>query len=162
REGPMKRQIIISCAVTGAADTVGKHPAIPVTPAEIAASAIDAAKAGAAIVHIHVRDPQTGKPSRELALYRETFERIRDSGVHVIINITGGPGANFFPSEENPAIGGPGTTLSPPQERVRHILELRPEICTLDVATLSMGERTMVNTPAHLRIMARLIREAGV
>lgn len=158
----MSRDVIISCAITGAGDTVGKHPSIPVTPEEIATSAIDAARVGAAIVHIHVRDPQTGKPSRELALYRDVVERIRGSGVDVIINLTGGPGANYFPSEENPAIGGPGTTLSPPQERVRHIQELRPEICTLDVATLSMGERTMLNTPAHLRVMARLIREAGV
>jgi uncharacterized protein (DUF849 family) len=158
----MGRNVIISCAVTGAGDTVGKHPSIPVTPEEIANSAIEAAKAGAAIVHIHVRDPQTGKPSRELALYRDVVERIRASGVDVIINLTGGPGANYFPSEENPAVGGPGTTLSFPQERVRHIEELRPEVCTLDIATLSMGERTMLNTPAHLRIMAGLIRKAGV
>ncbi len=158
----MSREVIISCAITGAADTVGKHPAIPVTPEEIATSAIEAAKAGAAIVHIHVRDPQTGKPSRELIHYREVVERVRGSGTDVIINLTGGPGANYFPSEENPAVGGPGTTLSRPEERVRHIQELRPEICTLDVATLSMGERTMLNAPAHLRVMARLIREAGV
>jgi uncharacterized protein (DUF849 family) len=158
----MGRNVIISCAVTGAGDTVGKHPSIPVTPAEIATSAIEAARAGAAIVHIHVRDPETGAPSRELALYRDVVDRIRQSGVDVIINLTGGPGANYFPSNENPAVGGPGTTLSFPQERVRHIQELRPEICTLDIATLSMGERTMLNTPAHLRIMAGLVREAGV
>ncbi|MGP0089213.1 MAG: 3-keto-5-aminohexanoate cleavage protein [Xanthobacteraceae bacterium] len=158
----MSRDIIITCAITGSADTVGKHPAIPVTPAQIATSAIEAAQAGATIVHIHVRDPQTGKPSRELAHYREVVERIRGSGTDVIINLTTGPGANYFPSEEDPAIGGPGTTLSRPEERVRHIQELRPEICTLDVATLSMGERTFMNTPPHLRVMARLIREAGV
>ena len=158
----MSREVIITCAITGAADTVGKHPAIPVTPEQIATSAIEAAKAGATIVHIHVRDPQTGKPSRELAHYREVAERIRGSGTDVIINLTTGPGANYFPSADNPAIGGPGTTLSRPEERVRHIQELRPEICTLDIATLSMGERTFLNTPAHLRVMARLIREAGV
>jgi uncharacterized protein (DUF849 family) len=158
----MARKVIITCAVTGAGDTVGKHPSIPITPEQIAVSAIEAAKAGAAIVHIHVRDPATGQPSRDVRLYREVYERIKNSGVDAIINLTGGPGANFFPSDENPAIGGPGTTLSRPQERVRHIQELRPEVCTLDVATLSMGERTMVNTPAHLRVMARAVREAGV
>jgi uncharacterized protein (DUF849 family) len=153
----MSREVIITCAITGSADTVGKHPAIPVTPEQIATSAIEAARAGATIVHIHVRDPQTGKPSRELAHYREVVERIRGSGTDVIINLTTGPGANYFPSDENPAVGGPGTTLSRPEERVRHIQELRPEICTLDLATLSMGERTFMNTPAHLRVMARLI-----
>jgi uncharacterized protein (DUF849 family) len=158
----MGRDVIISCALTGAADTVGKHPAIPVTPAEIATAAIEAAKAGAAIVHIHVRDPATGKASRELAHYRETVERIRGSAIDVIINLTTGPGAIFFPSADNPAVGGPGTTLSRPEERVRHIQELKPEICTLDIATLSMSERTFINTPAHLRVMAKLIREAGV
>ncbi len=158
----MGRDVIISCALTGAADTVGKHPAIPVTPEQIATAAIEAAKAGAAIVHIHVRDPATGKASRELAHYRETVERIRASSVDVIINLTTGPGATFFPSEDNPAVGGPGTTLSRPQERVRHIQELRPEICTLDIATLSMSERTFINTPSHLRVMAKLIREANV
>ncbi|HEX2216797.1 MAG TPA: 3-keto-5-aminohexanoate cleavage protein [Xanthobacteraceae bacterium] len=157
----MSREVIITCAITGSADTVGKHPAIPVTPEQIASSAIEAAKAGATIVHIHVRDPQTGKPSRELAHYREVVERIRSSAIDVIINLTTGPGANYIPSEDNPAVGGPGTTLSRPETRVAHIQELRPEICTLDCATLSFGERTFLNAPAHLRVMARLIREAG-
>ena len=158
----MSRDVIISCALTGAADTVGKHPAIPVTPEQIATSGIEAAKAGAAIVHIHVRDPATGKPSREFAHYREVVDRIRNSGVDVIINLTTGPGAAYFPGADNPAVGGPGTTLSRPEERVRHVQELRPEICTLDIATLSMGDRTFMNTPPHLRVMGRLIREAGV
>ena len=158
----MGRDVIISCAITGGADTVGKHPAIPVTPEQIATSSIQAAKAGAAIVHIHVRDPATGKASRELAHYRETVERIRGSGVDVVINLTTGPGAIFYPGPDNPAVGGPGTTLSRPEERVRHIQELKPEICTLDIATLTMTERTFIITPAHLRVMAKLIREAGV
>jgi uncharacterized protein (DUF849 family) len=158
----MNRDVIITCAVTGSADTVGKHPAIPVTPEEIAQAAVEAAKAGAAIVHIHVRDPATGKPSRQIDHYREVVERIRDSGVDVIINLTCGPGGAFFPSQDNPATGGPGTTLSRPEERVRHVQELRPEICTLDIATLTLHERTLINTPTHLRVMARLIREAGV
>ena len=158
----MGRDVIISCAITGGADTVGKHPAIPVTPEQIATSSLEAAKAGAAIVHIHVRDPATGKASRELAHYRETVERIRGSGIDVIINLTTGPGAAFYPGQDNPAVGGPGTTLSRPEDRVRHIQELKPEICTLDIATLTMTERTFINTPAHLRVMAKLIREAGV
>jgi uncharacterized protein (DUF849 family) len=158
----MGRDVIISCALTGAADTVGKHPAIPVTPEQIATAGIEAAKAGAAIVHIHVRDPATGKASREFAHYKEVCDRIRASSVDVIINLTTGPGASFIPSADNPAVGGPGTTLSRPEERVRHIQELKPEICTLDIATLTMSERSFINTPAHLRVMAKLIREAGV
>jgi len=158
----MGRDVIVSCAITGSADTVGKHPAIPVTPEQIATSSIEAAKAGAAIVHIHVRDPATGQASREIRLYTDVVERIRASNVDVIINLTSGPGGVYFPSQENPAVGGPGTTLSRPEERVRHIQELRPEICTLDVATLTMTERTFINTPTHLRVMAKLIREAGV
>lgn len=158
----MSRDVIITCAITGGGDTVGKHPAIPVTPEQIAVSAIDAAKAGAAIVHIHVRDPKTGKPSMEVALYREVVERIRASGTDVVINLTTGPGARYLPSAENPATGGPGTSMAPPAARVRHIQELRPEICTLDLATMNFGEHVFMNTPAHLREMARLIREAGV
>jgi uncharacterized protein (DUF849 family) len=158
----MSRDVIITCAITGGGDTVGKHPAIPVTPEQIAISAIDAAKAGAAIVHIHVRDPKTGKPAMEVALYREVVERIRDSGIDVVINLTTGPGARYIPSNENPATGGPGTSMASPAARVRHIQELRPEICTLDLATMNFGEHVFMNTPAHLREMARLIREAGV
>lgn len=158
----MARDVIITCAITGAADSVGKHPAIPVTPEQIATSAIEAAKAGATIVHIHVRDPATGKPSREFAHYKEVFDRIRSSDTDVIINLTTGPGANYIPSEDNPAVGGPGTTLSKPELRVKHVQDLKPEICTLDVATLSFGERTFLNAPAHLRVMAKLIREADV
>src|ERR1700761_9534964 len=98
----MQRKVIIACAVTGSADTPGKNPAVPVTPAQIAASALDAAKAGAAIVHIHVRDPQTTKPSMEFAHYREVVERIRGSGSDVLINLTTGPGARFAPGLDDP------------------------------------------------------------
>src|SRR5919197_5909035 len=120
----MQRKVMISCAVTGSADTPGKNPAVPVAPRDIAASALDAAKAGAAIVHIHVRDPQTTRPSMDVAHYREVVERIRDSGSDVLINLTTGPGARFVPGPEDPLKPGPGTTLRPPQERVRHIVEL--------------------------------------
>src|SRR3974390_2381087 len=110
-----KRQVIITCAITGGGDTVGKHPAIPVTPEQIANSALEAGQAGAAIVHIHVRDPKTGKPSRKLELYREVMDRIRIVHAGIIINLTTGAGARYIPSEENPAVGGAGTTLMSPE-----------------------------------------------
>jgi uncharacterized protein (DUF849 family) len=157
----MARDVIITCAITGAADTVGKHPAIPVTPEQIATSAIEAAKAGAAIVHIHVRDPKTGGASMELAHYREVVERIRSSKVDVVINLTTGPGARFMPSDRDPNTNATPLMASP-ADRVRHVLELRPEICTLDLATMNFGESAFTNVPAHLREMARMIYEAGV
>lgn len=158
----MARDVIISCAVTGGADTVGKNPAVPFTPEQIASSAIDAGKAGAAIVHIHVRDPQTGKQSLEVAHYREVVQRIRDSGSPIVINLTTGPGARYVPGEADPRVGGPGTNLISPQARVQHVEELRPEICSLDVGSMNFGETAFVNTPAHLRIMAKAIAVAGV
>jgi 3-dehydrocarnitine:acetyl-CoA trimethylamine transferase len=158
----MQRKVIISCAVTGSADSVGKNPAVPVAPAEIAQSSIDAAKAGAAIVHIHVRDPKTGKMSMDERFYRETVERIRASGTDVLINLTTGPGARFVPGADDPLDPGPGTNLSRPEQRVRHVVELRPEICSLDMGSMNMGSRVFVNTPDHLQIMAMAIRDAGV
>src|SRR2546423_9837371 len=116
----MQRKVMISCAVTGSADTPARNPAVPVTPAQIAQSAIDAGKAGAAIVHIHVRDPKTTRPSMDVALYREVVERIRSSASDVLINLTTGPGARFVPDEEDPQKPGPGTTMKLPAERVRH------------------------------------------
>jgi uncharacterized protein (DUF849 family) len=158
----MQRKVMISCAVTGSADTPAKNPAVPVTPQQIAASALDAAKAGAAIVHIHVRDPQTTRPSMDIAHYREVVERIRDSGSDVLINLTTGPGARFVPGAEDPLKPGPGTTLRPPQERVRHIVELKPDICSLDMGSMNMGSTVFVNTPASLEAMAVAIRDADV
>lgn len=158
----MNRRTIITCAVTGGADTVGKHPAIPVTPAEIATAAIDAGKAGAAVAHIHVRDPQTGKPSMEPALYAEVVARIRDSGSPIIINLTTGPGARFFPSDNDPRTGDPATTLTTPARRVEHVLALKPEICSLDMGSFNFGSYVFVNTPKHLAEMARQVRAAGV
>ena len=158
----MQRKVMISCAVTGSADTPGRNPAVPVTPPQIAQSAIDAAKAGAAIVHVHVRDLQTTRPSMELALYREVVERIRDSGTDVLINLTTGPGARFVPGKEDPEKPGPGTTLRLPAERVRHVLEIKPDICSLDMGSLNMGPHVFINTPSHLEAMAVAIRDAGV
>jgi uncharacterized protein (DUF849 family) len=158
----MQRKVIISCAVTGSADSPGKNPAVPVTPEQIANSCVDAAKAGAAIVHIHVRNPKTTKPSMDGALYREVVERIRSSGTDVLINLTTGPGARFEHDPADPSKAGPASTLRGPEERVRHVQELQPDICSLDMGSLNMGNRVFINTPAHLQSMAIAIREAGV
>ena len=158
----MQRKVMISCAVTGSADTPGRNPAVPVTPQQIAQSAIDAGKAGAAIVHIHVRDPKTTRPSMELALYHEVVDRIRASGSDVLINLTTGPGARFVPGDEDPEKPGRGTTMKRPAERVAHVVELKPEICSLDMGSLNMGSHVFINTPSHLEAMAAAIRDAGV
>jgi uncharacterized protein (DUF849 family) len=158
----MQRKVIISCAVTGSADTPGRNPAVPVTPEQIATSAIDAAKAGAAIVHIHVRDPKTTKPSMDKALYREVVERIRDSGSDVLINLTTGPGARFTHDERDPSKPSAESVLRSPDDRVRHVVELKPDICSLDMGSLNMGDRVFINTPKHLQAMALAIKDAGV
>src|SRR3954464_3150301 len=158
----MQRKVIICCAVTGAAPTPSRSPAVPVTPEQIARSSIDAAKAGAAVVHIHVRNPQTTKPSMDGALYREVVERIRASGTDVLINLTTGPGARFEHDPQDPTKPGPASTLRGPEDRVRHVMDLRPDICSLDMGSLNMGSRVFINTPGHLQTMAVAIRDAGV
>jgi uncharacterized protein (DUF849 family) len=158
----VQRKVMISCAVTGSADTPGKNPAVPVTPEQIASSAIDAAKAGAAVVHIHVRDPKTTLPSMDGAHYAEVVDRIRQSGTDVVINLTTGPGGRFSPSADDPMQPGPGTTLRTPRQRVQHVLDLRPEICSLDMGSMNMGPNVFVNTPSILEAMATDIRNAGV
>lgn len=158
----MSRPVIVTAALTGGADSAGQSPHIPVTPAQIAAEALAARRAGAAIVHIHVRQPETGKPSREPALYREVVERVRDAGTDVLINLTTGPGATFLPAEDDPNRNAVPRGMAGPEERVAHVLDLRPDICSLDVATMNFGPRAFANTPAHLERMAALIRDAGV
>jgi uncharacterized protein (DUF849 family) len=158
----MARKVMVSCAVTGSADTPARNPAVPVTPPEIAASALDAAEAGAAIVHIHVRNPQTTRPSMDPALYREVVERIRASNSDVLINLTTGPGARFIPGLDDPLKPASGSTLSLPAQRVRHVVELAPEICSLDMGSMNMGNQVFMNTPLHLEAMAISIRDAGV
>lgn len=153
---------ILTCAVTGGGDTVGRNPAVPVTPQQIADSALDAAKAGAAIVHIHVRDPETGKPSMRFDLYREVVDRIRQADVGVLINLTTGPGGFFVPGDPDPQIAAAGSTLSSPQKRVAHVVELRPEICSLDCGTMNFYDRPYIASPPHLKEMAKLIAAAGV
>jgi uncharacterized protein (DUF849 family) len=158
----MQRKVMISCAVTGSADTPGRNPAVPVTPAQIAQSALDAAKAGAAIVHIHVRNPETTRPSMNPAHYREVVERIRSSGSDVLINLTTGPGARFMHDENDPSKPSADSTLKSPEDRVSHVVELRPDICSLDMGSLNMGDRVFINTPKHLQAMAIAIKDAGV
>jgi uncharacterized protein (DUF849 family) len=161
----MNHNVIITCAVTGAGDTVDKHPAIPVTPAQIAAAAVEAANAGATVVHCHVRDPQTGKGSRDPVLYREVMERIKASGVDVIVNLTAGMGGDLdIGPGENPTAFGPNTDLVGPLARLVHVEELLPDICTLDCGTLNFGDGDLiyVSTPAALRVGARRITELGV
>jgi uncharacterized protein (DUF849 family) len=153
---------IISCAITGSAPTPAKNPAVPVTPIEIASSAIDAALAGAAIVHCHVRDPETKKPSMELELYREVATLIRDAGVDVILNLTTGPGARFSPSSADPGKASTNSQMCSPEKRVEHVLELKPDICSLDVATMNRKGHVFLNSPEHLSVMADYIRKASV
>jgi len=160
----MNYEVIVSCAVTGAGDTVGKSPLIPVTPEEVANAAIEAAKAGTAIAHIHVRDPETGKGSRDPEWFKEVVERIRSSDTDVIINLTSGMGSDWTPSNENPSMSGPGSDMIGPLERLAHVKELRPEICTLDCGTLNFGNGNdiYIATPPYLRKMAELTKEWGV
>ena len=160
----MNQDVIVTCAVTGAGDTVGKHPAIPVTPKQIADAAIEAANAGAAVVHIHVRDPETGKGSRDPKLYRQVVERLRASNVDMIINLTAGMGGDLEIGRPDPRVAGPGTDLVGALERLVHVEDLRPEICTLDCGTLNFGDGDMVyvSTPNQLREGVRHIRELGV
>ncbi len=161
----MNYEVFISCAVTGAGDTVGKHPAIPVTPKQIAEAAIEAAGAGAAIAHCHVRDPETGKGARDVALYREVVERIRDSGTDVIINLTSGMGGDLDVGPgEDPMAFGSGTDMVGPLTRLAHVEELLPDICSLDCGSLNFsdGDMIYVSTPAQLRAGARRAQELGV
>jgi uncharacterized protein (DUF849 family) len=158
----MTAKTIISCAVTGNIVTRAQHPQLPVTPREIAMAAVQAAQAGAAIAHIHVRDPDSGRPSMSLEHYREVMERIRSSGIDVIVNLTTGEGGRFVPSDADPAVAGQGTTLCHPAKRVQHVVALQPEICSLDLNTMNSGAQVVINTPASVRKMAALIYGAGV
>ncbi len=157
-----KHKTVITCAVTGAGAYTDKMKAVPVTPRAIVDECLSAASAGAAVCHIHVRDLVTGGTSMELGLYREVVSRLRASGSDLVINLTTGPGARYIPGADNPLIPGEGSTLSSPQVRVQHVVELNPEICSLDVATMNFGAHAILNTPDHLRQMGKAIRDAGV
>ena len=134
---------------------------LPVTPEQIARAAIDAGKAGAAIAHMHVRDPETAKGSMDINLYREVVDRVRDAGSDIVINLTTGEGQRFVPSEDEPSVAGPGTTLAHPAKRAAHVKELQPEVCTLDFNTMVNKTWTVINTPPTLEVMANIVNEAG-
>ncbi|RZI78031.1 MAG: 3-keto-5-aminohexanoate cleavage protein [Variovorax sp.] len=153
---------LITCAVTGNLVKPEQTPHLPITPTQIADECLAAAEAGAGQVHIHVRDPGTGKPSMEVDLYREVVERIRRQDRELIINLTTGPGGRFIPSEDDPKVYAPGTSLLPPERRVEHIALIRPDVCSLDLNTMNSGPDVVMNTPKNVRRMARVIREAGV
>lgn len=157
----MTVETIITCAVTGGALIV-PGSATPITPQQIADECLQAAEAGAAIVHIHVRDPSTGKASMEVQLYEQVVSRIRARNADLIVNLTTGPGSRFVPDTNDPKRGGSGTSLTHPADRVAHVLALRPEICSLDVATMNLGMSPIINTPGHTRAIAELVRDAGV
>jgi len=163
----MNWEVFLTCAVSGAGDTAGRSGYVPVTPEQIADAAIDAAQAGAAIAHIHVRDPDTGRGGRDPALYRAVVERIRASDVDVVLNLTAGMGGDLvLGGEEHPLPPDEeGTDMAGAAERLAHVEELLPEICTLDCGTMNFaagGDYVMVNTPAMLRAMAARVRELGV
>jgi len=159
----LNSNVIITCAVTGAGDTVAKHPGVPVTPESVADAAISAAQAGAAIAHIHVRDPDTGQGSRDIELFRQAVELVRSSDTDVIINLTAGMGGALFPSDEDPAMPGPGTDNVGPEERLAHVEALQPEICSLDCGTMNFGDNEIyISTPQCLRREAELIQGWGI
>ena len=157
----MNDKNILSCAVTGNITSPTQNPNQPVTPAEIAQAAIDANKAGAAIIHIHVRDLETTEGSMDMGLYKEVVDRIGESGSDLIINLTTGEGGRFIPTDDNPRVAAPGSTLCRPELRVAHVKELKPEICTLDFNTMNSGTRTVINTPRNVEVMANVINEVG-
>ncbi len=161
---PMTENVIITCALTGAGDTVRKSPHVPVTPEQIARNAVEAAAAGAAVVHIHVRDPETGDPSRDPKLYREVVERVKETGTDVVINLTAGMGGDLVIDPADPLTHLPGTDLVGGLERLPHVEDLLPDICTLDCGSLNFGDGSnlYVSTPDMLRAGARLIQELGV
>ncbi len=161
---PVNQDVIITCALTGAGDTVGRSPHVPVTPEQIAASAVEAVGAGAAVVHIHVREPDTGAPSRDPRLYREVVERIRETGTDVVINLTAGMGGDLVIDPEAPLRQLPGTDLVSGLDRLPHVEDLLPDICTLDCGSLNFGDGSnlYVSTPDMLRTGAKRIQELGV
>ena len=152
---------ILTCAVTGNITTLEQTPYLPVTPEQIANAGLEAIRAGAAIIHVHVRHSD-GRPSMELKHYREVVERLRAAEEDVVINLTTGPGQRFIPSIDNPSVAAPGTTLIRPEPRVTHVEALRPELCSLDFNTMYSGSSVVINTPANLAIMAERIQAAGV
>jgi uncharacterized protein (DUF849 family) len=152
----------ITCAVTGNLTKPEQTPHLPITTQHIADECLAAVDEGAAAVHIHVRDPKTGRPSMDVDLYREVVERVRARAPQVIVNLTTGPGGRYVPSPDDPKVYAPGTTLLPPLERVKHVVALKPDVCSLDLNTMNSGPDVVINTPANVRKMAKAINDAGV
>ncbi|SDC21376.1 Uncharacterized conserved protein, DUF849 family [Pelagirhabdus alkalitolerans] len=158
----MTKKVMLTAAVTGAGDTTNKNPNVPVTPKEIAESAIESAKAGATVVHVHARDPKTKGVSHDVDHYREIVDRIRDSKTDAVINITSGGGGDFIPSLDTPAAGGNGTDIQTPKERHEPVGELLPEMCTLDCGTTNFGQMIYMSPTDWLREQAKLVQKSGV
>jgi uncharacterized protein (DUF849 family) len=158
----MQRATILTCAVTGNQTLREQNPALPVTPAEIARSAVEAARAGAAVVQLHARDPATGRGTTRAELFDEIVARIRDAGCDAILNLSTGEGGRFVPSDDDPKVAAAGSTLMRPELRVAHVERLRPEVCTLDFNTMYSGSSVVINTPRNLEIMAQRVLAAGV
>ncbi|HVF64286.1 MAG TPA: 3-keto-5-aminohexanoate cleavage protein [Casimicrobiaceae bacterium] len=153
---------ILTCAVTGNLTMREQNPALPVTPEEIARSAVDAARAGASIVHLHARDPSTGRGTTRTEIFDEIVGRIRDADCDVILNLSTGEGGRFIPSDDDPKVAAPGSTLMRPELRVAHVERLKPDVCTLDFNTMYSGTAVVINTPRNLEIMAQRVLGAGV
>jgi uncharacterized protein (DUF849 family) len=158
----MKQRVVLTCAVTGAGDTARKSPHVPVTPAAIAAACLEAAAAGASVVHVHVRDPETGQGGRDPAHFREVVARVRDSGTDIVLNLTAGMGGQLLLDEEDPSRMLEGTDLASARERMQHVEELLPELCTLDCGSMNFGDAVVVNRVRDLERMARIAQRAGV
>jgi uncharacterized protein (DUF849 family) len=158
----MTRQVMLTCAVTGAGATTKKHPGVPVTPQQIAAACLEAASAGASTVHIHVRDPLTGDGGRDPQCFREVVSRIRDSGVDIVLNLTCGMGGRLLLDEEDPSTMVAGTDLASAADRMQHVVELLPEICTLDCGSMNFGREVVVNRVGDLERMAKLAQQLHV
>jgi len=161
----MNFEVIVTCAVTGAGDTTDKSPHVPVTPEEVANAAIEAAEAGASVAHVHVRDPETGKGSRDKNLFKEAVDRIRDNKTDIVINLTAGMGGDWVPDPKNMAMPGDGTDMIGPEERLDHVELCKPEICSLDCGTLNFGvndHSIYISTLPILRKMAELTQSWGV
>lgn len=158
----MQEKVILTCAVTGAGDTVGKHPGVPVTPAQVAAACAEAAAAGASIVHVHVRDPATGKGARDPALFREVVARVREAGTDIVLNLTAGMGGQLMLAADDPARMLEGTDLATPDQRMQHVVELLPEMCTLDCGSMNFGPDVVINRVRDLERMAAIAQRLGV
>ena len=158
----MNHPTVLTCAITGNLTRPEQTPYLPISPQQIAEECLAAAEAGAAAVHIHVRDPASGAPSMQLALYAQVVETIRRHDAALVINLTTGPGGRYVPTDGNPRLAAAGTTLLPPEQRVEHIAALQPDICSLDLNTMNSGDQVVMNTPKNVARMAEIIRAAGV